>query len=191
MAVDPVTVTIWLPGLPVALARPRFKMVGGHAAVFDSQKDKKNAWRYAALAALRQEAATRELEAGKRLLRLAQANAFEVTIVFYHLKTPRSLVVKNDLGEMAHCQKPDLDNLIKFVLDAGNGLLWHDDSAIHTIQAKKVLSQEHTGTHLTIRAMEATEPPPPKKPKKSILEKPGIGKPPRKTWKTANYDLSN
>lgn len=33
--------------------------------------------------------------------------------------------------------KPDTDNYIKTLLDAGNGYLWHDDSQIITIQASK------------------------------------------------------
>ena len=36
-----------------------------------------------------------------------------------------------------HLKKPDIDNLIKFVLDCGNSILWKDDSQIFQIEALK------------------------------------------------------
>jgi len=38
--------------------------------------------------------------------------------------------------------RPDLDNLIKFVLDALNGLAWPDDSAVVSISATKIYLYE-------------------------------------------------
>ena len=38
--------------------------------------------------------------------------------------------------------KPDLDNLIKLVKDAGNGILWVDDSQIVQLEATKVYTAE-------------------------------------------------
>ena len=38
-------------------------------------------------------------------------------------------------------QKPDIDNLIKFVLDACNDLLWEDDKLIYEIESRKVFSE--------------------------------------------------
>jgi Holliday junction resolvase RusA-like endonuclease len=34
--------------------------------------------------------------------------------------------------------RPDLDNLVKFYLDAGNGILWRDDSDVCALTAQKV-----------------------------------------------------
>ena len=36
--------------------------------------------------------------------------------------------------------KPDIDNLLKFVMDAGNGVLWKDDSQIYKVDMEKVYS---------------------------------------------------
>ena len=36
--------------------------------------------------------------------------------------------------------KPDLDNMIKTILDAGNGLIWNDDNQIIKIEATKTYS---------------------------------------------------
>ena len=42
----------------------------------------------------------------------------------------------------SHCIKPDIDNLLKFVFDMGNKLLWKDDSQIYRVQMEKVYSTE-------------------------------------------------
>ena len=36
--------------------------------------------------------------------------------------------------------KPDKDNLLKFVMDAGNGVLWKDDSQIYKVDMEKIYS---------------------------------------------------
>ena len=42
--------------------------------------------------------------------------------------------------------KPDLDNLLKLIKDAGNGVLWSDDSQVVEVEAVKVYSAEDTTT---------------------------------------------
>ena len=52
----------------------------------------------------------------------------------------RTGIYKNKLKDNApvlHLKKPDIDNLIKFVLDCGNGILWKDDCLIFQIEALK------------------------------------------------------
>jgi len=38
---------------------------------------------------------------------------------------------------LMHTKKPDVDNLIKFVLDAMSGIFWRDDSIISSLNAQK------------------------------------------------------
>lgn len=40
--------------------------------------------------------------------------------------------------EVWHTGRPDLDNLIKLVKDAGNGVLWRDDAQIVRLEADKI-----------------------------------------------------
>tara|TARA_R100001530_G_scaffold41371_2_gene31661 strand:- start:1352 stop:1795 length:444 start_codon:yes stop_codon:yes gene_type:complete len=45
-----------------------------------------------------------------------------------------------DNHPIVHTKKPDIDNLVKFVMDVGNGELWKDDCQIYRVQAKKIYS---------------------------------------------------
>lgn len=49
---------------------------------------------------------------------------------------------KSMLLATPHLKKPDIDNLIKFYLDVGLTLLWHDDSNIAGITAYKLYDMD-------------------------------------------------
>lgn len=59
-------------------------------------------------------------------------------------KMPKSMTKGNQalalLEQWLPKTKPDLDNYIKAILDASNGVLFYDDSAICELHAKKVYS---------------------------------------------------
>lgn len=61
----------------------------------------------------------------------------------FHMSIPKSTSMKlldqMDTGD--HIKKPDIDNLIKFYLDTLNGIIYEDDSVIHTIKATKKYSK--------------------------------------------------
>lgn len=48
--------------------------------------------------------------------------------------------------------KPDIDNLVKTVMDAGNKMIWHDDAAIVRLEATKIyiLNSETDSAHFII-----------------------------------------
>jgi len=75
--------------------------------------------------------------------KLLQKISYEVTIVFC-MPYPKSKLrkVMPLLCDIPHICKPDIDNLIKYVLDCGNGLLWSDDKKIIKITCKKVYAEE-------------------------------------------------
>jgi len=58
-----------------------------------------------------------------------------VDIVFY-MKTP--IKKYKDLIGKYHTNRTDLDNLVKYILDAANTILYADDALIAEINAKKV-----------------------------------------------------
>lgn len=49
------------------------------------------------------------------------------------------------LKEEAHIIKPDLDNLAKGVMDALNGIAWHDDSQVVSLILNKQWAPTHFG----------------------------------------------
>ena len=70
--------------------------------------------------------------------------AISLTLTFYmprpkhHYRTGKFKNKLKDTSPILHTNKPDIDNLIKFVLDCGNGILWKDDSTICQIEAHKI-----------------------------------------------------
>lgn len=50
---------------------------------------------------------------------------------------PKSLARKVKPDDL-HTKKPDIDNLIKGLFDAANGLIWQDDNQVVDVQAVKV-----------------------------------------------------
>lgn len=66
--------------------------------------------------------------------------------VEFAFEMPKSWSTKKKLRYlyMPHEGKIDCDNLIKFVGDALNGVLWEDDCHIHTISATKIWSDKNS-----------------------------------------------
>ena len=62
--------------------------------------------------------------------------ALEVEVTFH---MPRA--VSRSWLEFDPLKKPDLDNLVKFYLDAANGILWHDDCQVTNLVANKIYSK--------------------------------------------------
>lgn len=69
-------------------------------------------------------------------------NSVLVKIIFY-IEAPKSHSEpkRNTLmWGLSKTKKPDLDNLAKYYLDAGNGVLWEDDSQITSLELNKCYS---------------------------------------------------
>lgn len=110
-----------LDGKPIPLLRTRY----GKNKVWDSQKEIK-------------------LLQGITLSKQHGNNppfsgTLSLNITFF-FQTPQSLSQKkkNILLGKFHTSKPDIDNLVKFILDIGNSILYKDDSSFAEIYAKKV-----------------------------------------------------
>ena len=109
-------------GTPNSLARPRFGL--GH--VYDSQKQLK-------------------FGVGLQLRNQHEFPPFEgplkIEITFFMPISTRISKKKYDkLVCTPHYIKPDIDNLIKFLLDCSNGIIFADDAQISVIIARKIYS---------------------------------------------------
>lgn len=118
-----------IEGMPVAKGRPRFSRYGAYTP-------KK----------------TQEYEEYVKMCWLAKygsiqpsEQSLEVNVVFY-LPIPKSVNKKQRAemldGKIKHTKKPDIDNLIKSVLDALNGIAYSDDSKIIRVAAEKRYSEK-------------------------------------------------
>jgi len=117
---DEKTISMSLPGIPTTKLRPRFARCGRSVRTFDPQSDEKETTRWQIKARMKGRS---PLEGPLSLTMLC---------VF---KRPKSR------KDIFHITKPDLDNLIKWVGDVGNGLLWKDDRQIITISADKIYGE--------------------------------------------------
>jgi Holliday junction resolvase RusA-like endonuclease len=127
--------TIYIQGIPVSLKRVSEKSINGHHWRFDSQKKEKAEFRSSLNTYLLNHPETAEY--------LKSKEYYDIALLF-GLPYPKSKLRKNTpvLETIPHTSKPDLDNLVKFVLDCGNELLWKDDKFITKIHARKLYVNE-------------------------------------------------
>jgi len=114
-----------IEGNPVPLARPRFNRSTNH--IYDSQKLQKI---HAGLE-LEQQHGDDELLKGPL--------AFYVTF-FMPVPKKYSSRKRNEMNGTLQRSRPDLDNLVKMVLDIANNRLFSDDAQIAVISARKIYS---------------------------------------------------
>ena len=127
-------ITYILPGDPVPLARAR--MSHKTKRVFDPQKQRKL---YSGIT-IRSQHNERPFYDGPLIL----------SVTFY-MPIPKTRRNEN-LEDKPHIFKADLDNLIKWVCDVGNGILYKDDSIIAAVIAKKVYGNP-ARTEFTLRKL--------------------------------------
>lgn len=135
-------IKITIHGEPRALQRHRTAVMSGCQKQYDPQAKKKVITR-SYLFAERQKVEWPYTGSKEKSGENVWTTAFDLTINFYCYRPPsmRSLA-EEDLNKIPHTRKPDLDNLIKYILDCGNKILWHDDAEICKITAAKIWSKQ-------------------------------------------------
>ena len=123
-------ITIIIPGEAVAWGRARLGTVNGHAVHFTPKKTRQH------------EGYLRTMFALEMAQRGAQATdeAVTMTVIVYR-RIPKGASKKKTAAMMAGAllptTKPDLDNYVKAVVDAANGVIFKDDSQVVAINARK------------------------------------------------------
>ena len=122
-------------GNPSPKTRPRF----GNGRVYDNQKDLKSRISY-------------ELKSQHDYV-MPFEGPLKLEVTFF-MPLPQRLRRKNHTDFYPpHSVKPDLDNLLKLLLDACNGVIIKDDALVSCIVSQKVYSQI-ARTELTITRLE-------------------------------------
>jgi len=125
---------ITIPGDPVAQGRPRFYRTGAGVRAVDPAKSRN--WKAEARWHMQnacQEVGARPIPA-KVPIELGIKVVFRCPVSDYRKREPREW--------RWHTKKPDLDNVIKAVKDAGTGVLWFDDSQVVEIHASKIIAAQ-------------------------------------------------
>lgn len=128
------TVSIAMPFEPVPKGRPRFSIIHGHIHTHTPPKTKafENSVAY-------------YYKGASNSYKFEQGTPLTVSIDF-GMPIPKSATKKRKEGMLAgvicHTVKPDVDNLVKAVLDGLNGIAWHDDAQITQLNISKGYARE-------------------------------------------------
>ena len=145
-------IRVVIPGVPVAQGRPRATVVGGHARVY-SPKPAAD-WRGRAQVLMIDAADA----AGAQEQGSAVGPGIPLRVeVDAYWPQPTS-TPKRDRGRVAwRPSRPDGDNILKAVQDAGNGVLWHDDAQIVEASVRKFVAAYGAPPRVEIRVALADE----------------------------------
>lgn len=123
------SVSFTIPGQPQGKGRPRVGSVAGHASMFTPAKTVA----YEGLIAH----AAQQARRGRPML----DGPLVVNLVL-RCQVPASWSQKKQrqalTGEIRPTTKPDVDNVLKAVLDGCNGVLWRDDVLVVTVSVTKL-----------------------------------------------------
>lgn len=132
-----------LSGTPIFKKRHRACLRNGKIHSYDEQSDDKVTVAWKLETQLRHAIRCTNPQIAEEASKLWDADYFEVVMEF-HVPVPES-TAKSTRNRMfwygEPTVKPDIDNLVKFYLDAGNQVLWPDDKKIIDLRATKVYSE--------------------------------------------------
>jgi Holliday junction resolvase RusA-like endonuclease len=130
--------TITINGRPIGKARPRFVRRGKFVGVYNCQDTEEGKFKW-------------ELLAQKKDTPIIET-AIHLYVRFF-MPIPASISKKKRAEyegcAVPHVKKPDLDNLVKFVKDCANGVLWRDDSQVIVLHASKAY-HPNPGTEIRV-----------------------------------------
>lgn len=130
-------ITFIIPGNPKPQGRPRFFRRGKFVGTYDPDDSKD----------FKHKVATYFKASGGSVME--GPISMDMKCIF---KRPKRLMTKKSPDGMVPCDKrPDADNLIKAVLDALNGLAYHDDGQVSCIRVWKVYHEKGGAQRTEIR----------------------------------------
>ena len=122
------SITITIPGKPIAKKRPKFARRGKFTTTYNPQESEEGKW----ITLAHQYFPEKPLEGPV------------VLSADFHMPIPKSTSKKRHAmmlaGEIMHTKKPDTDNMLKFAKDCLNGFAWIDDSQVIECHCRKFYS---------------------------------------------------
>ena len=122
-------IKLTIPGKPIAKKRPRFARRGKFVATYNDQETEEGRF----LWEVKQQYRGKPLKGPLQL-------CLEFGM-YIPKSTSKKKQVEMIIGQIRHTKKPDLDNLIKFVLDCLNETAWDDDKQVIYLSAAKHYSE--------------------------------------------------
>ena len=141
-------ITVTIEGEPHPQRRPRAVRMGQHVRMHEHKAD--TAWKKDAA---KQIIAQLPIDESRPVFRSGVPLRVEIIFEF---SCPKGDHRKRKPRLMRwHTKKKDLDNLAKSVLDAANGILWHDDGQIVILDCRKVIAAQGHSPRTTARVSRA------------------------------------
>ena len=134
-------VILEIPGKPIAKKRPRFVRRGNYVGTYNDQETDEGRF----ILEVKEQLKDHAIFDGPCRLSVK----FCMPIPKSTSKKRRAMMVA---GTIKHTKKPDVDNLVKFVCDCLNELVYKDDSQIYQKNSLKRYS-ENPRTEIAIRHM--------------------------------------
>lgn len=128
-------ITLKVSTVPIPKGRPRFH-ISRRGQVHTFTPDKTSAFEYLIAQKFKEQSNSFKFE---RDIPLKVSLFFGMPIPMSTTKRRKAAMLD---GVLKHTKKPDLDNLIKAVLDALNDVAWEDDSQIIRVAAEKEYSED-------------------------------------------------
>jgi Holliday junction resolvase RusA-like endonuclease len=124
-------ITYIIKGDPIALARGRYH----NRKVYDSQKNEKLCLGITLL--------------NQHKARPLYSGPLQLDVTFYMPIAKSKQKQRNSILDTYHVFTPDLSNMIKFIEDIANSILYDDDCLISKINAKKIYGDPRTEFTIT------------------------------------------
>lgn len=140
----PITFTV--PGIPVAQPRARARVVNGHAQVYTAaKKDPVNSFKAAV------QFAAQVAHRGSLL-----DGPLSLTLTYRFDRKKYQIKKRGDNPPLYKTSTPDVDNLMKSVCDALNGVLWKDDALIADARVVKTVAalSEKPGVDVSVSMLD-------------------------------------
>jgi len=137
--------SIFVPCLPVAQPRQRLTVIAGRPHNYTPSRHPVNTFK----AHLRQ--AVAEQWQGPPL-----CGPVHLELSIFLPRPKAKLWKRKPMPAEPHCKRPDLDNLLKAVLDALRGLVWRDDAQVAELVANKQIAagDRQPGVSITIHRID-------------------------------------